>query len=116
MKWAEYLAPMNYIVRDFSRVDTHELIDFIALSDGIVSASTGPLHIAAALGKYALGLYSPMRPIHSGRWAPLGKNAQVFTLDNKCNKCRNQHQCPCIAAIQPQVIMDALTSVIPGKQ
>lgn len=52
-----------------------ELIAFIAHADALVAASTGPLHIAAALGLRAVGLFSQRRPIHPGRWQPIGKNA-----------------------------------------
>jgi ADP-heptose:LPS heptosyltransferase len=55
-----------------------ELVSFIEQCDALIAASTGPLHIAAALGKCAIGLYSPKRPIHPGRWSPVGKNAQVI--------------------------------------
>ena len=55
-----------------------ELISFINAADGLVAASTGPLHIAAACGKQAIGLYTSKRPLHPGRWAPLGKYADVL--------------------------------------
>lgn len=55
-----------------------ELIEFINNCDSLVAASTGPLHIASALGKKAIGLYSPKRPIHPGRWAPVGKDTHVL--------------------------------------
>lgn len=58
-----------------------ELIAFISLCDVLIAASTGPLHIAAALGKKAIGVYSPKRPIHPGRWAPIGKDAHVLVAD-----------------------------------
>lgn len=57
-------------------------ISFIAQCDALVAASTGPLHIAAALGLHAVGLYAPQRPIHPGRWQPVGKNAKVFVMTN----------------------------------
>jgi heptosyltransferase-3 len=60
------------------RFDLSELITFASECDALIAASTGPLHIAAALEKYAIGLYSPKRPIHPGRWSPVGKNAQVI--------------------------------------
>ena len=66
-----------------------ELIGFISEADGLLAASTGPLHLAAALGKYALGLYAPMRPIHPGRWAPLGENAAFIVKEKYCSKCRH---------------------------
>ncbi|MFM7813675.1 MAG: glycosyltransferase family 9 protein, partial [Flavobacteriales bacterium] len=55
-----------------------ELISFIAQSDGMIAASTGPLHIAAALQVSTVGVYSSARPIHAGRWAPLGKYAEAI--------------------------------------
>lgn len=55
-----------------------EFIGFIAACDGLVACSTGPLHIAAALGKRAVGLYPTVRPMHAGRWAPLGPDTVVL--------------------------------------
>lgn len=54
-----------------------QLVAFIAAADGLVAASTGPLHIAAALGKHVLGLFPDTPPMHPGRWAPLGRYAEV---------------------------------------
>jgi heptosyltransferase III len=59
-------------------LNLNEFIAFINRCDALVAASTGPLHIASALGLKAIGLYSPKRPIHPGRWAPIGKNAQYL--------------------------------------
>lgn len=52
-----------------------EFIHFIGCADGLLACSTGPLHIAAASGVHALGLYPITRPMHGGRWAPLGTKA-----------------------------------------
>lgn len=85
-----------------------QFISFIQHCDGLVANSTGPLHIAAALGKDALGIYPPMRPIHPGRWAPLGPKAKVFVLDKECSDCRKGGTCHCINALQPEAISDEL--------
>jgi heptosyltransferase III len=87
-----------------------ELIAFISRCDGIVAASTGPLHIAAALGKRAIGLYAPMRPIFPKRWAPLGKNAEYLVLDKTCEKCRHSGDCECIRSISPADVAGKLIS------
>lgn len=58
-----------------------QLIALIGASDAMVAASTGPLHIAAACGKRAIGLYAPVRPIHPGRWAPIGLDAHALTAE-----------------------------------
>ncbi|MBN1482523.1 lipopolysaccharide heptosyltransferase family protein [candidate division KSB1 bacterium] len=60
------------------KMNLAELISFIASADGLLANSTGPLHLAAALGKYAIGLYPSRSPMHPGRWAPLGKKADVI--------------------------------------
>jgi ADP-heptose:LPS heptosyltransferase len=83
------------------RMELSELISFIRAADGLVAASTGPLHIAAALGRFALGLYAPMRPIHAGRWGPVGKYADYLALDKTCNDCRKSGVCDCIKSIEP---------------
>ena len=64
------------------KLNLQELMAFIAQSDALIAASTGPLHIAAASGIAALGLYSPKRPIHPGRWAPVGKKASVLVANS----------------------------------
>jgi len=60
------------------KLNLYELIAFIASSDCLIAASTGPLHIAAACGIHAIGLYPNTRPMHPGRWAPIGKHVTVI--------------------------------------
>ena len=78
-----------------------EFIALLAAADGIVAGSTGPLHLAAALGRSALGLYPPIRPMHPGRWAPLGPRADYLVFDRPdCQDCRARPAaCTCIRAI-----------------
>jgi heptosyltransferase-3 len=77
-----------------------EFITFINLCDGIVAASTGPLHIAGALGKIALGLYPPIQPMDPLRWAPIGLKADFIVLDKNCNFCRTKPDaCLCMQKI-----------------
>jgi len=85
-----------------------EFIGFISMSDGLVAASTGPLHIASALGKIVVGLYAPMRPIHPGRWSPVGPKSKFLVIDKQCNKCQKSLDCECIRAITPQSVADLL--------
>jgi ADP-heptose:LPS heptosyltransferase len=55
-----------------------ELIALLWEADGLIAASTGPLHLAAGVGIHALGLFPSTPPIHPGRWAPLGARAEVL--------------------------------------
>jgi len=85
-----------------------ELMDFIRASDGLVAASTGPLHLAAAFGKIAVGLYAPMRPIYPARWAPLGLKASYLVLDKICNDCRKTLDCHCMKEITAEEVVEKL--------
>ncbi|TRZ75553.1 MAG: lipopolysaccharide heptosyltransferase family protein [Bacteroidetes bacterium] len=100
----------NRITDMTGKLSLTELLVFINSSDGMVAASTGPLHIAAALGKRAIGIYAPMRPIFPARWAPLGENATYLVLDKKCDACRKSDDCECIRAIRPEEVAEKLMS------
>ncbi len=90
-------------------MNLHEFISFIGACDGLVANSTGPLHIAGALGRDAMGIYPPMRPIHPGRWAPLGLRVHIFVLNKDCLACRDTRiACQCIMDIDPLRVRDAL--------
>jgi ADP-heptose:LPS heptosyltransferase len=86
------------------RLTLEELIRVINRADGLLAASTGPLHIAAALGKHAVGIYPPIRPMHPGRWAPVGPNASYLVKEEVCNDCRKNMNCHCIREISPEQV------------
>lgn len=88
-----------------------ELISFISCADALVAASTGPLHIAAACGIHAIGIYAPMRPIHPGRWAPLGPKAEYLVLEKECSDCRKSGACHCIKEISPSLVAERLNRI-----
>jgi ADP-heptose:LPS heptosyltransferase len=90
------------------RLSLGELVAFLARVDGLVAASTGPLHLAAALGIHALGIYPPIRPMHPGRWSPVGRRAKFFVKNIDCAACRKTSDCTCIRGIPPKAIQDYL--------
>ncbi len=99
----------NKFVTDLTgKLTLHQFIAFINLSDGLVAASTGPLHLAAALNKKAIGLFLPKRPMHPGRWSPIGRNAHYLVYDKDCVNCKKGIECNCINKINPQQIIDLL--------
>lgn len=111
-----FTAAGNKVTDITGLMNLDQFIAFIAHCDGLVANSTGPLHIAAALGKDAMGIYPPMRPIHPGRWAPLGPKAQVFVLDKNCTDCKgNRQPCHCITEVQPAWIKAALDKAAAAK-
>lgn len=93
-----------------------QFISFLKSCDGILANATGPLHVGAALGVHAFGIYPPIKPIHPGRWAPLGPKAQVFVLPKDCTDCKNDKNfCRCVNAIMPIEIKKALDKAASQK-
>ncbi|NTW26424.1 MAG: glycosyltransferase family 9 protein [Lentimicrobium sp.] len=103
-------------VRDITdltgKMSLEKMISFINAADGLIAASTGPLHIAAALGKIALGIYPPIRPMHPGRWAPLGKNASYLVSEKECSDCLEGGPCQCMLSITPKQVHHKLGLMI----
>jgi heptosyltransferase-3 len=85
-----------------------QFLSFIHHCDGLLACSTGPLHMAAALGKPALGLFPPMHPIHAGRWAPLGEKASYVTIRKNCEACRYGGACSCIASLEVKEVKNII--------
>ena len=104
-------TPRENTVDLTGKLSLADYIAFIDHCDGLVAASTGPLHIAAALGKHALGLYPPIRPMHPGRWACIGKNAKVFVTDRQCDECRKTKDCRCMRMIEPEMLKSYLVNL-----
>ncbi|AIY40344.1 ADP-heptose--lipooligosaccharide heptosyltransferase II [Collimonas arenae] len=83
-----------------------QLSSFIKAADGLIASGTGPLHVSAALGQRTLGLFPPTRPMHPGRWAPLGTRAQALSLPISCVGCKgsNAASCDCMENIRPDAV------------
>ncbi|MBM4159578.1 MAG: glycosyltransferase family 9 protein [Ignavibacteria bacterium] len=65
------------------------LAGFLRSADLFVSNSTGPLHIAAAVGTPVIGFYPPIRECGPRRWGPLTTKRVVFTADSAaCPRCK----------------------------
>ena len=61
------------------KMTLNQLISFINECHLLLAASTGPLHIAGLCNINAVGLFTTRRPLHAGRWQPLGNNVHIIT-------------------------------------
>lgn len=104
---------VGHLVTDITgKMNLSQFISFINACDGLVASGTGPIHLAAALGKDAMGIYPPLRPIHPGRWRPVGPKANVFVVEKDCNACTgNPSACSCIKEVRPEWIKNYLDKV-----
>lgn len=97
------------------KMDLNTFVDFIGMCDVLVACSTGPLHIAAALNKKAIGIYPPIRPMHPGRWAPLGKNSVVLVENKTCSDCKVKSPCTCIQSVTATQVISIIESYVPSR-
>ncbi|HSY61249.1 MAG TPA: glycosyltransferase family 9 protein, partial [Cytophaga sp.] len=96
------------------RFSLQQFIEFINICDATVACSTGPLHISAALNKQTIGIYPPIKPMHAGRWGPLGSRSSVLTSTKSCALCRTTGLCTCIQSITPEAVYNALINQTPN--
>ena len=92
-------------IRDLTGADLREAVLALAAACAAVSNDSGLLHVAAALGRPAIGIFGPTSPWH---WAPLNPiSALIETVDvlacRPCHKpvCRVGHH-RCMRDIKPE--------------
>jgi heptosyltransferase-1 len=72
-----------------------------------VTADTGPMHLAAALGTKVVALFGPTAP---GRTGPFGAGHKVVRLELSCSPCFKRH-CPdprCLTGLSPDAVQAAV--------
>jgi len=74
------------------KLDLSELIALISRCDLFISNSTGPIHIAAALGKFTVGFYPKIISCSKERWAPYTNKKLVYVPQIECENCTRE-QC-----------------------
>jgi len=77
------------------------LIEYAALAKRasvFIANSTGPLHIAAAVGTPVIGLYPRIRPLSADRWGPYTDKKMIFSprgFPDDCRRCTGAPGEPC---------------------
>lgn len=92
------------------KVDLKQLMALMKRADCVVSADSGPLHIASSVGTNVIGIFGPTRPEITG---PRGSGrAVILQHDVGCNRrpCYNL-ECPdniCMQAVSVKEVLDAI--------
>ena len=69
------------VIDTIGRLSLGELLSLIQACDGLVASSTGPLHMAAAVGVPCVGLFGHAAPMWPERWHPIGTNARWLVAE-----------------------------------
>ena len=96
------------IIDSSGKLNLKQLIRLIASCEALVACSTGPYHIAGISGIKAIGLFSPRKPIHPGRWRALGNKSVALVFDSPCSICKKGKVCSCIENISVQSVLSAI--------
>ena len=87
-----------------------ELTALINCCDIFIANSTGPLHIAAAFGKYVIGFYPKIAACSQTRWGPYSDKSFVFTPNMDCSNCTRE-QCERLNCMNTIKVNDVFAKV-----
>lgn len=70
--------PENKRIFGVFNLNLKELAAVLQQAKLFIGNSTGPIHIAAAVGTFVVGLYSPVKVESQVRWGPLNEKKKIF--------------------------------------
>jgi heptosyltransferase III len=105
----------NNVKSFISTLNLKEFAAFIQTAKLFVANSTGPLHIAAAVGTPVIGFYPPVLVMSPKRWGPLTDKKAVFVPDPAlCPRCKGG-ECrgnDCMDQISVNQVLEAAAKLI----
>jgi ADP-heptose:LPS heptosyltransferase len=92
---AEVASSAGPAASDLSgRLTVTELAAALASLDLLVASSTGPLHLAAAVGTRVVGIYCSHPAGSPERWGPLGRRDKALLMyEERCRACPLDLEC-----------------------
>jgi heptosyltransferase-1/heptosyltransferase-2 len=86
-----------------------EMIEWIRLSRLVISNDTGPMHVAAAIGRPVIAIFGPTNPLNTGPYGQLQNVMQTTRLPCvPCLKssCAYWEKLACLHAITPAAVFE----------
>ena len=83
---------ISKIINLAGKINLSELMALINRADILIANSTGPIHIASALGKFVVGFYPLIPSCSPNRWGPYTGKKLVFSPEIECENC-NRRKC-----------------------
>lgn len=97
------------IINMAGKLNLEQLMALISQSDLLIANSTGPIHIAAALGKWTIGFYPKIASCSPTRWGPYSNKSVIFQPSIDCKNCTRE-QCEKINCMNSISIDDVYLS------
>jgi len=108
-KFRKELPESDSVIDTTGKLTLEQLMVLIHGAKNFVACPTGPLHIAGFYGINTVGLFSPKRPIHPGRWKALGRNVKTLVFDENCELCAKRKPCNCIEKITVEAVFEKIS-------
>lgn len=92
------------------RTSLPQMIEWVRLSRLVITNDTGPMHVAAALGRPVVALFGPTKPASTGPYGQLDGVLQNTSLDCvPCLKgaCRRSEPLECLRSITPAMVCES---------
>lgn len=102
---AAELAPrINGAVDLTNRTNLKQLVALLAGAELIIANDSGPMHIAAALGRPLVTMFGPTNPMRTGPW---GRDDTVVRVDIQCSPCysRKCSHISCMKWLGPEAVL-----------
>jgi lipopolysaccharide heptosyltransferase I len=99
------------------RTSLPEMIEWIRTCDLVVSNDTGPMHVAAALGRRTIAIFGPTEPARTG---PYGQLENVLQLKLPCvpcmtTSCRLETPLECLRGLRPATVVERARAMLNGR-
>lgn len=118
-EWARQIARLSTVdpVVLAGKTNVHQLAALLEKALLVISADSGPLHIASAVAKKIIGIYGPTTPMTTG---PRGQaEAKIFHADVGCNRASCYFlACPdnvCMKAVDVTQVLRAAYDLLDSK-
>lgn len=94
------------------RLTLPEMVEWIRRCAVLVTNDTGPMHVAAALGRPVVGIFGPTDPRRTG---PYGQTDQILRVPMPCAPCLKpschlEDPIACLTRIPVQSVVEAVTA------
>jgi heptosyltransferase-1 len=85
------------------KTDLAEMIEWVRRCELVITNDTGPMHVAAALGRPTIGLFGPTRPDQTGPYQQLANSLSVPMACAPCLKstCAHGRYMACLEDLNP---------------
>lgn len=96
------------------KMNLEQLTAVINKSELVIANSTGPIHIAAALGKKVVGFYPKIPSCSPRRWGPYTTKKLIYTPEIDCKICTRK-QCErlnCMNSINIQKVFADIKNIL----